>query len=109
MGSFPPAYVNADLSIGDFQPHFCVNNDSECVLSFRYADSLYFAEEKSIKAISCKSAFYTPPQFLTFEEAQSMSNIRRHEAESFMYLWVKFNPIRNEYYRLCKHANKAGE
>ncbi len=108
-GRFPFAHATSDKSIPDYQPYFCMNGSDECVLSFQYCDSLYFVDKDKIRAVACKSKFYTMPKFLSFEDAKSMSASRRFEAQSPMYLWTTYNPIRDEYYRLFKHASERYE
>lgn len=106
IGSFPSMYKNSNKNISDFQPYFCVDDEGRCILSFGYSDSLIVVEEGESKSVKCKSAYYKEPSFLSFDDAESMSNQRRFYAEHSRYLGVFFNPIRNEYYRLVKHPSQ---
>lgn len=108
-GRFPHAYAKSDKSIPDYQPYFCMNGKDECVLSFQYCDSLFFVDNDKVRAVACKSQFYTMPQFQSFDEAKSLTATRRFEAQTQMYLWTTYNPVRDEYYRLFKHASENQE
>ncbi|MFN2424624.1 MAG: hypothetical protein ABR572_12705, partial [Cryomorphaceae bacterium] len=108
-GRFPRAYAKSEKSVPDYQPYFCINGDDKCVLSFQYCDSLYFVDNDKIRAVVCKSQFYSMPQFLSFEDSESLTATRRFEARSPMYLWITYNPVRDEYYRLFKHASENFE
>lgn len=109
MGRFPFEYMNLKGYIGDFQPYFCVNDKGQTVISFSHSDSLIIADHGVSKAVSCKSASYKTPVFLSYEEAENLSMIRKFMAETPRYTHVLFNPHKKEYYRFLAHDNTGEE
>lgn len=102
-----PAVYRQGFSYYDFWPSRCINNAGELIYSFSVNDSLYIYENGKLKkTVNAKSKYFENPVPYPDDGLDNFGFIRKYWVTQSRYAQLIYDPYRNYYYRIVKHAKE---